>query len=49
VPMYEDLRPTICPLLAEHLGAVYFSMTSMSADQLRRVVLRLRTRRRVAG
>jgi len=49
VPMYEDLRPTICPLLAEHMGAVYFAMTSMSADQLRRVVLRLRARRRVAG
>ena len=48
VPMYEDLRPTVCPVLAEHMGAVYFSMTSMSAGQLRGVVLRLRARRTVA-
>jgi magnesium chelatase subunit D len=45
VPMYEDLRPAACRALAEHMGAAYFSMTQMSANQLGRLVIRLRARR----
>jgi len=45
VPMYEDLRPAACRALAERMGAAYFPMTQMSANQLGRVVIRLRARR----
>jgi magnesium chelatase subunit D len=45
VPMYEDLRPAACRALAERMGAAYFPMTRMSANQLGRLVIRLRARR----
>ena len=45
VPMYEDLRPAACRALAERMGAAYFPMTQMSANQLGRLVIRLRARR----
>ncbi len=45
VPMYEDLRPAACQALAERMGAAYFPMTQMSANQLGRLVIRLRARR----
>jgi magnesium chelatase subunit D len=45
VPMYEDLRPAACRALAERMGAAYFPMTQMSANQLGRLLIRLRTRR----
>jgi magnesium chelatase subunit D len=45
VPMYEDLRPAACRALAECMGAAYFPMTQMSANQLGRLVIRLRARR----
>jgi magnesium chelatase subunit D len=45
VPMYEDLRPAACRALAERMGAAYFPMTRMSANQLGRLVIRLRVRR----
>jgi magnesium chelatase subunit D len=45
VPMYEDLRPAACQALAERMGATYFPMTRMSANQLGRLVIRLRGRR----
>ena len=45
VPMYEDLRPAACRALAERMGAAYFPMTQMSANQLGRLLIRLRARR----
>jgi magnesium chelatase subunit D len=45
VPMYEDLRPAACRALAERMGAAYFPMTRMSANQLGHLVIRLQARR----
>jgi magnesium chelatase subunit D len=41
--MYEDLRPSACPVLAECMGATYIALTELSAEQLSRHVIRMRT------